>query len=168
MDRPEVIESSMDFSLCRGCRRNLTSVYPRFKWLVQRGYSQKDAAASVLYKPGGLTDISECCILNLQTNFDSNKDMLERVALRERQRRAELDKIKGESGRVPERAVVRIFAANETRTIGGTFILEDVPFIEENQPMFKQWRISFHLILQLKRRSIQIPESNINTKKVVK
>jgi hypothetical protein len=55
MDRPEVIESSMDFSLCRGCRRNLTNVYPRFKWLVQRGYSQKDAAASVLYKPGGLT-----------------------------------------------------------------------------------------------------------------
>lgn len=143
MDTPNPVESSMDFSLCRGCRRNLTNVYPKFKWFVKRGYSQKDAAAQVLYRPGGITDIPECCVLNLQTNFDSNKDIIDRAILRENQRRAEMEKIKGESGRVPERQIVRIFAANETRTVGGTFILRDVPPVEvlrgaqEAQPMLK-------------------------------
>jgi|SRR5579885_103585 len=125
----EEVKSSMEFSLCRGCRRNLKGVYIKFKWYVSRGYSQKDAAARVLYNPGDTKDISECCILNLQTNYDSNKELIDRALLKENAKRAELERIKGETGRLPERPVVRIFSANETKTIGGGFILEDVPII---------------------------------------
>lgn len=64
---------------CKGCKKNLTTHKSRFDWLVSRGYSTKDAAASVLYDPMRSGPSRQCCVVNLETNYDSNQKLYERA-----------------------------------------------------------------------------------------
>lgn len=63
---------------CKGCNKNLSTQKSRFDWLVARGYSTKDAAANVLHDPMRMGPTKQCCIVNLETNYDSFEKMHER------------------------------------------------------------------------------------------
>jgi len=118
----------MKANVCRGCKKNLTIPRQKFAWYTARGYSPKDAAAAVLYLPT-LTDrapeIRTCCVVALETDFDADKELVDRRRARAEEKYRSEEEIKKVTGRKPEREIVRVFAANENLTLGGKFILRD-------------------------------------------
>lgn len=114
--------------ICRGCKKNLTIPRKKFDWYISKGYSNKDAAAAVLYTPSvddRVQQIRTCCIVALETDYDSNREMVDRMRMRARVKQRGIDEIKRVTGQVPTREIVRIFAANENMTAGGKFIIRD-------------------------------------------
>jgi hypothetical protein len=105
-------------NVCMGCKRPLGAKRDLFDWKVMRGYSQKDAAAAVLYDPSGASPIKQCCVVGLETNVDTDADMVARAQM------------KKEAEVVKPRETVQLYASNAGGNIQGSFIIEDGPFVD--------------------------------------
>lgn len=77
-------------STCTGCRTNLSGARKRFDWLVDRGYDLKDAAAIVLHNPSSKEPVKQCCIVHLRTAVDTDKDVIDRLEMKNKIREDKL------------------------------------------------------------------------------
>jgi len=115
-------------SLCTRCRRNLIEPRNRYEWLISRGWSQKDAAAEALQNPSTITPVRTCCINELHTNVDVEKDMLERLDIQNRAKAKKIAQERLEGIPEPRRETVEIYCKDVTGQLGGYFILVDADF----------------------------------------
>lgn len=114
--------------VCVGCRRPLDRKKELFDWKLARGYDIKDAAAFALYDPSGISPINECCIVHLQTNVDTDADLVERMNLKYDIEQKEAQ-ARVAAGLPPiQREVVKLYCSNSQRNVQGQFILEDAAF----------------------------------------
>lgn len=88
------MEQSDPISVCTGCKRKLIWPRKKYEWDLARGFSPKDAAARALYAPGTIKSARSCCVVNLQTNFDSTKDLIDSAGLDYRLKAREYEDIK--------------------------------------------------------------------------
>lgn len=110
---------------CRGCNRNLSSPKKRFDWLVSRGYSQKDAAAIVLHNPANVAPVKSCCIVSLETNYDTDKTIHDREIIKGEILRED-EEMRAQRGEAPiQREIAKFSARDRTGNIIGRFILKD-------------------------------------------
>jgi hypothetical protein len=99
-----------------------------FDWKVARGYDVKDAAAFALHDPSGISVIKECCIVHLQTNVDTDADLVARMNLKH-EIEAKAAQARADAGLPPiQREVVKLYCSNAQRNVQGQFILEDAAF----------------------------------------
>lgn len=115
-------------NICTGCRAPLDRKKELFDWKVARGYDIKDAAAFALHDPSGIKAINQCCVVHLQTNVDTDADLVARMNLKHdievKEAQARADK-----GLPPiQREVVKLYCSNSSRNVQGQFILEDAAF----------------------------------------
>jgi len=122
----------MSHNKCYGCGLDLTNKRQRFDWLIARGMNPKDAAAQVLHAPGGLMPISSCCIVNLETNVDVDKEVRARQEIKDEIVQDQME-ARINQGLAPiTREIVQVFSSNLEGTAAGRFILHDFPYGDEN------------------------------------
>ena len=112
---------------CHGCQKDLNVPRNKFEWLVSRGFTEKDAAAQILFAPSG-KPIKQCCIVNLQMNVDPNKTINERLEAKLRIEGEEKLKQVKSGITIKEREMVKIFASSPNRDLAGEFMLVDSSF----------------------------------------
>lgn len=117
-------------SQCSRCKKNLVQHRHRYEWLIARGWSQKDAASEVLQAPSISIPIKSCCINELHTSVDTEKDILERYDIQAaaKDKRIARERLAG----IPEprRETVKIYCKDDSGQLGGYFVLLDAPFAD--------------------------------------